>query len=107
MTYYLYAYISSLAVIFAQFLIGSLKRFLIQNLLLLFSVRRLHLEYSSSDNSDESNEEEPDEPGSESGSAGTFGTGLGGLLRGVEITLGVTISADESCNGDAGSLFHK
>ena len=33
-----------------------------------------------------------------------FVTVLGGLLRGVGLTLGVTIFVDESCGGDIGSL---
>ena len=51
-----------------------------------------------------SDKEEYDKLGSESGSAGTLGTGLGGLLRGVRFTLGVTLSANKSCGGDWGSL---
>ena len=58
----------------------------------------------SSDESDHSNKEEYDELGSESGLAGTFGNGLGRLLRGLGIPLGVTLSADESYDGDGGSL---
>ena len=45
--------------------------------------------------SDEANEEEYDKFGYEFGSADTFGTGLGGLFRGVGLSLGVTLSADE------------
>ena len=41
---------------------------------------------------------------SESGSAGTFSTGLVGLACGLGFHLDVTISADESCGGDGGSL---
>ena len=51
---------------------------------------------------DESNKEESNKLGSESGSAGKFGTGLGGLLRGVELPLDVTLSADELCDDDQG-----
>ena len=57
-----------------------------------------------SDESDEYEEGESDELGSESGSDGTFGTGLGVFLRGVWLSLGVTLSDDESCDGDEGSL---
>ena len=56
------------------------------------------------DESDKSGEEEYDGIGSESGSASTFSTGLGGLLHGVGLTLGVVIYADDSCDGDGGSL---
>ena len=48
-----------------------------------------------------------DELGSGSGSASTFVTRLGGLLRGVELPLGDTLSIDESCDGDGGHFFHK
>ena len=41
---------------------------------------------------------------SESGSTGTYNTVLGGLSRGLGITLGVTLSADNSCDDDGGSL---
>ena len=58
----------------------------------------------SSDESYESNEEEYEALGSEYGSAGAFVTGLGGLLCGVGFPLGVTLSADESCYVDGGSL---
>ena len=57
-----------------------------------------------SDESDDSDEEKYDELGSESRSAGTSGTRLGGFLRGLGFPLGVTISADESCNGNRVSL---
>ena len=76
-------------------------------LILLFFVCRLCLEYLSSDKSDEYKEEEYEKLGSESGSAGTFGTRLGGSLSGIGLPLGVTLSTDESCIGDGGSLFHK
>ena len=33
-----------------------------------------------------------------------LGARLGGLLCGIGFTLGVTISTDESCDGDWGSL---
>ena len=85
-------------------MIGLLKRFLIRHLFLLFFIRSLCLEHSSSDESDESDKEEYDELGSESGSDGKFGTVLGGLLRGVGLPLCVTLSADDSCDGDGGSL---
>ena len=58
----------------------------------------------SSDDSDESGEGESNKLGSKSGSSGTLWTGLGGLLCGGGFTLGVTLSADESCDGDGGSL---
>ena len=48
--------------------------------------------------------EESDKLGSKCGSVGTFGTGLGGLLRGIGFTVGVTLSAYESYNGDRSSL---
>ena len=57
-----------------------------------------------SDDSDEPDEEESEKLGSESGSAGTFGTRFGGLLHGIGLTLGVTLYADESCDGYGGSL---
>ena len=57
-----------------------------------------------SDESDDSDKEEYDKLGSESGSACTHSTGLGGLLCGLGINLGVTISADESWDGDRGSF---
>ena len=38
------------------------------------------------------------------GSAGTLGTVLGRLLCGIAFPLGVTVSTDESCDGDGGSL---
>ena len=58
----------------------------------------------SSDESDESDEEQFDKPGSESWSDGTFSTRLGGLLRGLWVTLGVTLSDNDPCGGDGGSL---
>ena len=67
-------------------------------------VRCLCLEYLSSDESDESYKEEYEKLGSESGSYSMFGNGLGWLLHGVGLHLGVTFSADESCDGDGGSL---
>ena len=54
--------------------------------------------------SHDSDEEESDKLGSESGSAGKYCTGLAGLLRGIGFTLGVTISANELCDGDGGSI---
>ena len=42
--------------------------------------------------------------GSESVSDGTYSTGLGGFLRGLGIPVGVTLSYNESCNNDGGSL---
>ena len=33
-----------------------------------------------------------------------FGTGLRGLLRDIELTLGIILSSAESCDGDGGSL---
>ena len=42
--------------------------------------------------SDQSNKEEYEKIGSESGSAGTFDTRLGGLLGGVRLPLGITLS---------------
>ena len=53
--------------------------------------------------SDESDKEEYDKLGSESGSTGKYGTGSGGLLRGLGITLGVTIYAGDSWKCDRGS----
>ena len=58
----------------------------------------------SSDESDKYDEEESDKTGSESRSDGTFSTGLGVFFSGVGFFLGVTVSADESCNGNQGSL---
>ena len=58
----------------------------------------------SSDESDESDKEEYDELGSESRSAGIYGTILYELLHGLGIPLGVTLSYDESWDGDGGSL---
>ena len=63
------------------------------------------LEYLSCNESDELGEEESDRLGSESGSAGIFGTVFGGLLHGIGLTSGVTFFADESCDGDGGSIF--
>ena len=57
-----------------------------------------------SDDSYYSDEEEYDELGFESSSSGMFGTGLGGLLYSLWFTLGVTLSSDESCGDDGGSL---
>ena len=57
-----------------------------------------------SDESDELDEEEYDKLGSEYCSYSTFGTGLGGFLRGLGFPLGITVSADESYDGDQGSL---
>ena len=57
-----------------------------------------------SDESDNSGREESDKIGAEFGSYGTFGTVLGGLLLVVGLPLGVTISTDELCGGDWGSL---
>ena len=57
-----------------------------------------------SDESYEYDKEEYEELGYGSGLADTFGTGLGGLLRGVGLPLGVTLSADESCGVEWGSL---
>ena len=57
-----------------------------------------------SDELEESDEGESDKPGSESGSAGTFGSVLGGLLHCLGCTLCVTLSDDESCDGDWGLL---
>ena len=104
MTFDLYVDVSSLDVSFAHFLTGLWKRVLLRSLFLFFFIRRLHLEYFSSDESDEFDEEEYDKLGSKSGSAGTFGTGLGGLFSGVGFPLGVTLYDYESCNGDGGSL---
>ena len=89
---------------FAHFLIVSLKLFLPWRFFLFFFVHRLCLKLSSSDDSDEFAEGKSDKLGSESGSSVTFGTRLGGLLHGVGLTLGVTLSADESCNSYGGSL---
>ena len=72
--------------------------------LFIIFVYPIHLEYLLSDESDESDKLEYDELVSKYGSAGTFGTGLGGLLRGVGLSLGVTLSAGESCDSDRGSL---
>ena len=100
MTFYLYVAESSLAVIFSHFLIGLSKLILFWCLFLFFFARPLHLEYSPTDESDEFDEEESDKLGSESRSYGTFGTVLVGLLRGVGFSLDVTISVDDSCDGD-------
>ena len=54
--------------------------------------------------SDDSDEEKSDKIGSEYGSDITYGTGLGGLLRGLVFPLGISLSADESCDGDRGLL---
>ena len=54
------------------------------------------------DESNYSEKESYEKHGSESGSYGTFSTGLGGLLCGVWLPLGVTLYADELCNGDWG-----
>ena len=78
--------------------------FLLRHFFLFLFVHHICLEHSSSDKSDESDEEDYDELGSESGSSGTFGTILGALLRGVEFSLGVTLSDAESCDGNGGSL---
>ena len=59
----------------------------------------------SSDESDESDKEEYEKIVSASRSAGTFGTGLCGLLCGIGLPLGVMICADDSCDGDGGSIF--
>ena len=83
MTFDLYGALISLAVCFAQFLIGSLKRFLIWSLFLLLFLHFINLEYPSYDDSYESDEEQYDKLGSESGPGGTFGIVFGGLLRGV------------------------
>ena len=56
------------------------------------------------DKSNESEKEESEKLGSESASAGTFGTGLSGLLCGIGLTWGVTLSDIYSCNGDGVSL---
>ena len=64
----------------------------------------IFLEYSPSDESDGYDKGEYDKLGSGSGSASTFSAGFCGLLRGVGFTLGVTISADESCDGDGGPM---
>ena len=104
MTFDLFAAVSSLTVRFAHFLIESSKHVLIWRFFLSFFVRFLCLDYSLSDKSDESDKQESDELGSASGSACTYSTGLGGLLYGARFHLGVTISSDESYNGDGGSL---
>ena len=57
-----------------------------------------------SDESDEFNEEESDKLGYESWSSNTYSTRLGGLLRGLGIPLGVTLTDDESFGSDGGSL---
>ena len=94
-TFDFYLAICSLAVIFAHFLIGSRKHVLLQSFRLLLLLRHLGLENSSSNESDESDEEESDKLGPEYGSDGTYGNRLNVLLRGVELFLGVTLSADE------------
>ena len=96
----LYAAVSSLAVSFAQFLIGSSKHNLLRRLFLSFFERHLRLLYSSSNESDDSDEEESDKLGSESGSTGMYGTQL---LCGIGINLGVTLYYDESWDSDGGS----
>ena len=73
-------------------------------MLLLLFVRCIHLENLSSNELYESEKEESKKLGSESSSAVMFGTGLVGLLHCVVFTLGVTIYADESYDGDGGSL---
>ena len=85
-------------------MIGSSKLVLLLHLFLLFFARCICLSYSSSDESDESDEEESEKLGYESGSAGTFGTRLGGLSHGLVFPLGFTLSYDESCGSDGGSL---
>ena len=57
-----------------------------------------------SDKSDGFNKEKSDKLRSKYGSGGMFSTGLGGLLHGVGFPLGVTLSDDDSCDGDGGSL---
>ena len=104
MNFYLYAAVGSLDVIYAHFLIGLWKRVLLSYLFSLYFVRHLRLEYLYSDDSDESNEEEYDKLESESGSAGTLSTRLGWLLLDLCLPLGVTLSADETCDGNGGSL---
>ena len=58
----------------------------------------------SSDESDESDEEESYRLGSESGLDGMLVIKLGVLLHDIGLPLGVTLSTDESCDGDRGSL---
>ena len=82
MTFYLYVDVISLAVIFVNFLMGSLKRLLLRHFFFFF-VSCIHVEYLSSDESDEYGKKEYEEVGFESGSAGTFSTRLGDLLRGI------------------------
>ena len=53
-----------------------------------------------SDELDESDGKENDKLISGSGPADKLGTVMGGLLRGVELPLGVMLSADELCYGD-------
>ena len=65
---------------------------------------RINLTHQTAIIINEYDKEEYDELGSESGSDGKFGTVLGGLLRGVGLPLCVTLSADDSCDGDGGSL---
>ena len=57
-----------------------------------------------SDESDDSDKEEYEKLGSESGSAGMYSTILGGLLRVLGINSSATLSSDEQCDGDGGSL---
>ena len=57
-----------------------------------------------SDDSDESDKVKYDKLGSESGSSGMFCNVLGGSFRGVGLPLGVPLYADESFDGDGGSL---
>ena len=88
-----------------QFLI-RLKHFLVQCFFSFIFIHSFCLEYSSNDEPDESNKEEYEKIGSKSGSAVTFGNRLSGLLLCVELYLCVTISDDESCDGDGGSYVN-
>ena len=91
MTLELYADLSNLSVSLAQFLMVFLVRLLIRS---VYRIRCLCLEHMGSNESDNSSEEESDELGSGLGSFCTCDTGLGGLLCGVELSIGVTFSGD-------------
>ena len=104
MTFALYLSVISLDEIFVHLLKGT-KCFFLLCLFLLFFVRLLLLEYSLSEKSDEDGRDKSDKLGYTSGPAGTFDTGLSRSLRGAGLPLGVTLSVDESCDGDGGSLF--
>ena len=67
-------------------------------------LRRNHLNHHTTIILKGDDEEKSDKIGSESVSSSKLGTVLGGLLRGVELSLGVTLYADGLFNCDGGSL---